>query len=100
MNSLLFYSNEYPIIGLCLSLLLFSGTYQLGSIIYKFGKIEDLFSSFSDPDYLKSASGIIFLLLILNPILLFFSYSKYVLIIVSFFLLFLGLIGFFSLSKM
>ena len=99
MNSLLIYSNEQPIIGLVLSLVLFFGTYQLGSIIYRFSKIEKLFSSFSDPDYLKSASGIIFLLLILNPILLFFPNSRVFLIFVSFSLLFLGLFNIFKFSK-
>ena len=99
MNSILFYSNEQPIIGLVLSLVLFFGTYQLGSIIYRFSKIEKLFSNFSDPDYLKSASGIIFLILILNPILLFFPNSKVFLIFVSFSLLFLGLLNILKFSK-
>jgi len=92
-------TESIPIVGFFLSILLFIGCYQLGNIICKVSLIEKTLSNISDVDYLKHAIGIIFLLVILYPTILYFQYSKQIIFLVSFFLLILGIFYFFKFSK-
>ena len=76
-------TDQIPILGLFISIVLFMGTYQLGSFICKVKSVEKILSNISDIDYLKHALGIIFLLIVLYPIILFFQYSKEILFLTS-----------------
>ena len=87
-------SNEIPILGVLFSILLFTGFYQIGNFICKFRLVNQALSIISDVDYLKHALGVIFLLVIIHPVILFFPYSKEFLYSISFILLILGAISF------
>jgi len=92
-------TDQIPILGLFISIVLFMGTYQLGSFICKVKSVEKILSNISDIDYLKHALGIIFLLIVLYPIILFFQYSKEILFLTSSILLILGTLSFFKISN-
>ena len=68
-------SDQIPIISFFISIILFVGIYQIGNFVCRIQSVEKILSNISDVDYLKHALGIIFLLIILYPIVLFFPYS-------------------------
>ena len=81
----------FPIFSLLFSLILFIGLYQLGEIIFINSKIKLIFSLISELKYQKILIAINFLMLIIFPIILFVSYSKYILNIFSIIIFSLGL---------
>ena len=53
-------SDQIPIIGVFLSIILFIGVYQVGNIICRIQSVKKILSNISDIDYLKHALGIVF----------------------------------------
>jgi len=92
-------SDKFPIYGFFVSIILLIGTYQVGNFICKVKTIEKTISNISDIDYLKHSLGIIFLLVTLHPIILFFPYSKEILLLTSIILFILGIYSFFKFSN-
>ncbi len=94
MTILTHVTDQMPILGLFVSIILFIGTYQIGNFICNVKSIEKTLSNISDIDYLKHALGVLFLLIILHPIILFFPYSKEILFFTCIILLILGTLSF------
>ena len=92
-------SDQIPIISFFISIILFVGIYQIGNFVCRIQSVEKILSNISDVDYLKHALGIIFLLIILYPIVLFFPYSKEILFLISIILLIGGVFGLSKFSK-
>lgn len=94
-----FYLNlteHFPFFGVIFALILILGVYQLGNYILYINSVNKIFSSISNLRYQKVLIGINFLIIILYPIVLFFSLSKIVLILISQIIFLLGLYKVFS----
>ena len=78
------------------ALILILGVYQLGNYILYINSVNKIFSSISNLRYQKVLIGINFLIIILYPIVLFFSLSKIVLILISQIIFYLAYIKFFQ----
>ena len=76
MNFIYSLSINYPLFGLSVSLLLFLGFNQLGTIILKNKNIYSIISELSDVRYQKTLIAINFAMIFLFPIILFFKFSK------------------------
>ena len=85
---------NYPLFGLIISLILFAGLHRLGDILLRVSSINNIFSKISDTKYQKILLASNFLAAGLMPIVLFTTYSKYLIILTSFILLILGFIQF------
>ena len=83
---------NYPLFGLIISLILFAGLHRLGDILLRVSSINNIFSKISDTKYQKILLASNFLAAGLMPIVLFTTYSKYLIILTSFILLILGFI--------
>ena len=88
-------TEAFPIFSLLFSLILMTGLYQLGEIIFYNKKINLVISSISELKYQKALVAINFLMITIFPIVLFFNYSKEVL---SFFSISLFILGLFKIS--
>ena len=92
MNFIYNLSTNYPLFGLSISLLLFLGFNQLGTIILKNKNIYSIISELSDVRYQKTLIAINFAMIFLFPIILFFEFSKEFILLFSISLIILGII--------
>ena len=76
MNFIYNLSTNYPLFELFVSLLLFLGFNQLGTIILKNKNIYSIISELSNIQYQKTLLAVHFSLIVLFPIVLFFQFSK------------------------
>jgi hypothetical protein len=91
---MIFFQNlteNFPFFSLTFSLVLISGLYQFGEIIFYNKNIRSIFLNISELKYQKILIAINFIMIILLPIVLFFQYSKEVLIFTSILIFVLGL---------
>ena len=84
-------TETFPVFSLLFSLILMTGLYQLGEIIFYNKKIKLIISSVSELKYQKILIAINFLMITIFPIVLFFSYSKQILNFFSISIFILGL---------
>ena len=83
-----------PILSSIISILLFSGCYQLGKILVNKLNLIKIVSSISILEFQYLAFGSVFLLIILFPLVAFTLYAKIILQIFGLILIFLGLFFF------
>ena len=88
-----------PILSSIISILLFSGCYQLGKILVNKLNLNTIVRSISIIEFQYLAFGSVFLLIILFPIVAFTSYAKIILQIFGLILVFLGLFFFYELPQ-
>ena len=96
---MIFFQNlsvNLPIFSLFFSLILFVGLYQFGEIIFYNKNLNLIFSNISELKYQKILIAVNFLMIILFPIVLFFEYSREVLIFLSISIFTLGLFKIFN----
>ena len=84
-------TEAFPIFSLIFSLIMMVGLYQLGEIIFYNNNIKQIFLSVSDLKYQKILIAINFLMIIILPIVLYFSHSKQILSFLSILLIIFGL---------
>ena len=99
MNFINNLSANYPLFELLVSLLLFLGFNQLGTLIFKNKKIYSIISEVSDAQYQKTLLAINFSMIFLFPIVLFFQFSKEFIILFALCLIILAIIQFIDLIK-
>jgi hypothetical protein len=99
MNFIYNLSTNYPLFGLSISLLLFLGFNQLGTIILKNKNIYSIISELSDVQYQKTLIAINFAMIFLFPIVLFFKFSKEFILLFSISLIILGIVQFIEFIK-
>ncbi len=92
MNFIYNLSTNYPLFGLSVSLLLFLGFNQLGTIILKNKNIYSIISEVSDTQYQKTLLAVNFSMIVLFPIVLFFQFSKEFILLFALCLIILGII--------
>ena len=92
MNFIYNLSTNYSLFALSVSLLLFLGFNQLGTIILKNKNIYSIISELSDVRYQKTLIAINFAMIFLFPIVLFFKFSKEFILLFSISLIILGII--------
>lgn len=92
-------SENFPIFSLFFSLILYLGLYQFGEIIFKNKNLNLIFSNISELKYQKILVAGNFLMIVIFPIVLFFKYSREVLIFLSISLFILGLFKIFTFLK-
>ena len=90
---------NYPFFGLVVSLILFFGLYQLGDFIFKNLIIKNIFSKISEIKYQNILIAVNFLAAILFPIVLYFKYSTYLIVLVAYILFVLGTIRIYLIYK-
>jgi len=88
-----------PILSSIISILLFSGCYQLGKILVNKLNLNTIVRSISIIEFQYLAFGSVFLLIILFPIVAFTTYAKIILQIFGLILVFLGLYFFYELPQ-
>ena len=88
-----------PILSSIISILLFSGCYQLGKILVNKLNLNTIVRSISVLEFQYLAFGSVFLLIILFPIVAFTTYAKIFLQIFGLILVFLGLYFFYELPQ-
>ena len=88
-----------PILSSIISILLFSGCYQLGKILVNKLNLNTIVRSISIIEFQYLAFGSVFLLIILFPIVAFTTYAKIFLQIFGLILVFLGLYFFYELPQ-
>jgi len=88
-----------PILSSIISILLFSGCYQLGKILVNKLNLNTIVRSISIIEFQYLAFGSVFLLIILFPIIAFTTYAKIILQIFGLILVFLGLYFFYELPQ-
>lgn len=81
----------YPFFSLLFSIILFSGSYQLGEIFLENKFLKSTLINISEIKYQKILVAINFLMFFLFPIVLFFSQSKYILYLISIIIFILGI---------
>ena len=99
MNFIYNLSTNYPLFELFISLLLFLGFNQLGTIILKNKNIYSIISELSDVQYQKTLIAINFAMIFLFPMVLFFKLSKEFILLFSISLIILGIIQFIEFIK-
>ena len=83
---MIFFQNlteNFPVFSLIFSLVLVTGLYQFGEIIFYNKNIRSIFLNISDLKYQKILIAINFIMIMLLPVVLFFQYSKKVIILIS-----------------
>ena len=85
-------SSDYPLFGLFISLLLFLGFNQLGSLICKNKIINTIISEVSDPEYQKILIAVNCVMIFLFPIFLFYRFSTELILLLTLILIVLGII--------
>ena len=99
MNFIYNLSTNYPLFGLSVSLLLFLGFNQLGTIILKNKNIYSIISELSNIQYQKTLLAVNFSMIVLFPIVLFFQFSKEFILLFALCLIILGIIQFVKFLK-
>ena len=99
MNFIYNLSTNYSLFALSVSLLLFLGFNQLGTIILKNKNIYSIISELSDVRYQKTLIAINFAMIFLFPMVLFFKLSKEFILLFSISLIILGIIQFIEFIK-
>jgi len=100
METIYHTSNNIPILGFFISLILISGFYSLGNIFCKKFNIDKIISKVSDVKYQYVLIGVNITILIIYPIVLFSNdYANPLLLVIAYFLIILGAINFFELCK-
>ena len=99
MNFIYNLSTNYSLFALSVSLLLFLGFNQLGTIILKNKNIYSIISELSDVRYQKTLIAINFAMIFLFPMVLFFKFSKEFILLFSISLIILGIIQFIEFIK-
>ena len=92
MNFIYNLSTNYPLFGLSVSLLLFLGFNQLGTIILKNKNINNIISEVSDPEYQKILIAVNCVMIFLFPIFLFYRFSTELILLLTLILIVLGII--------
>ena len=85
-------SSNYPLFGLFISLLLFLGLNQLGSLICKNKDINNIITEVSDPEYQKVLIAVNCVMIFLFPIFLFYKFSTELILLLTLILIVLGII--------
>ena len=85
-------SNDYPILGLFISLLLYLSFYFIGNLITLNKRVKNIVLKISNLEYQNTLIGINFIILILFPLVLFLETSKNLIIFISVILIILGFI--------
>ena len=85
-------SNDHPILGLSISLILFLGFYCIGNLITLNNNIKNIVFKISTLEYQKILIGINFTIIILFPLVLFLEFSKILIESLSIILIILGIV--------
>ena len=94
MNSIKIILNNYPIFSMIISILLFLGLNQLGTLIFRNKSIHNIVSEISSIEYQKIIIAGNFIMIILLPIILLNIFSYQLILISSLALIILGIIQF------
>ncbi len=85
-------SNNHPILGVLISLMLCLGFYSIGNLITLNKNIQNIVLKISDLEYQKILIGINIIVIILFPLVLFSQISKLLLVTFSIILIILGIV--------
>ena len=90
------WTNTHPFLGVIFSIILFIGFFKIGEFFLQFNSIKNIFINISDLNYLNFFFGINMFLLLTFPIVIFEFYTRF---LVSFFAIFIFIIGLSTLIK-
>ena len=92
-------AQTYPSLSLFFSIILIIGLYQIGEIILYNNKLNLIFTKISELNYQKILIAVNLIMILLLPVVLFFKYSREIILILSIIIFLFGIFKIIRVNK-